>query len=109
MKVEELRALTLAVKEMSKDNIALANTVKTASTEVGAAKKLWKSENKPRLVKAGIALILLPEPFTTVIGTVLVAAGTVQEGIKRQAVYIEDIPKAFQSVMKELRATEEVM
>ncbi|MEM4701249.1 MAG: hypothetical protein QXZ51_03785 [Candidatus Bathyarchaeia archaeon] len=40
-------------------------------------------------------------------GSLLIAAGTVQEGIRRRAIHVEDIPKTFQNVMKELRASEE--
>ncbi|MEM3616292.1 MAG: hypothetical protein QXN95_04615 [Candidatus Bathyarchaeia archaeon] len=76
--------------------------------EVKASKKLWKNSNKPWLVKLGLALIVFPEPvLSDVLGSLLIAAGTVQEGIRRRAIHVEDIPKTFQNVIKELRVSEE--
>ena len=76
--------------------------------EVKASKKLWNNGNKPWLIKLGLALIVFPEPvISDVLGSLLIAAGTVQEGIRRRALHIEDIPKTFQSVMRELRASGE--
>ncbi|MEM3613103.1 MAG: hypothetical protein QXQ85_04660, partial [Candidatus Bathyarchaeia archaeon] len=83
---------------------SLSGTVR----EVKASKKLWKNGNKPWLIKLGLALIVFPEPvLSDVLGSLLIAAGTVQEGIRRRAIHIEDIPKTFQNVMRELRASEE--
>lgn len=76
--------------------------------EVKVSKKLWNNGNKPWLIKLGLALIIFPEPvLSDVLGSLLIAAGTVQEGIRRRALHIEDIPKTFQNVMKELRISEE--
>lgn len=76
--------------------------------EVKASKKLWNNGNKPWLIKLGLALIIFPEPvLSDVLGSLLIAVGTVQEGIRRRALHIEDVPKAFQNVMKELRISEE--
>jgi len=85
------------------------SSLKVTSGEAIATKQLWKSENKPFLIKAGITLVLLPDPATTVVGTFMLAAGTVQQGVKSRAVYVDDLPRAFQSVMKELRATRELL
>jgi hypothetical protein len=109
MKVEELKALTASVKEIAKDNAIITSSLKTTSNETIATKQLWKSETKPFLIRAGITLVLLPDPATTVIGTFMLAAGTVQQGVKSRAIYVDDLPKAFQSVMKELRATKELL
>jgi len=51
----------------------------------------------------------MPDPLvTSVVGTAFLAAGVVQEGIKRQAVYLDDLPKAFQSAMKDLRNAQDL-
>jgi hypothetical protein len=110
MKTEEFKALTASVKELSKDNADLAYALKRTTRDIVAAKPLWKEQNKPFLIRAGIALIVLPEPVITgAVGTLLLAAGTVQEGIKRQAVYVDDLPKAFQSAMKDLKAAKDLI
>jgi hypothetical protein len=51
----------------------------------------------------------MPDPLlTSVVGTAFLAAGAVQEGIKSQAVYLDDLPKAFQSAMKDLRNSQDL-
>jgi len=111
MKTAEFRALTTSVKEMSQHQIDAANSIQSATASgTGAAKKLRKSENKPLLVKAGLALIVFPDPtISDLVGTALLAAGAVQMGIKRQSVYIDDLPKALKSAMKDLKAAKDLV
>ena len=106
MKTAECRALTTSVKEMTRDRVDAANSIRSATASgTGAAKKLWKGQNKPFLIKAGLALIAFPDPtISDLVGTAMLAAGAVQMGIKRQAVYVDDLPKAFQGAMKDLKA-----
>ncbi len=106
MKTEEFKALTNSVKELSKSHIEMARSVKSATRDADTAKKLWKGNNKPWLIRTGIALMVLPDPVvTSALGAAFLAAGAVQEGIKRQAVYVDDLPKAFNSAMKDLKNT----
>ena len=94
---------------MTQDHLEFASLIKSATSDIGATKKLWKGQNKPWLIRAGIALIVMPDPLvTSVVGAAFLAAGAVQEGIKRQAVYLDDLPKAFQSAMKDLRNTQDL-
>jgi hypothetical protein len=41
------------------------------------------------------------------LGTAFLAAGAVQEDIKRQSTYLDDLPKAFRSAMKDSESTKE--
>ena len=108
MKAEEFRALTSSIKEMSKDRVDMARSIGTAANGASATKKLWKSGNKSLLIKAGLALVIFPEPVVSdMLGTALLAAGAVQEGIKRQSIYLDDLPKAFKSAIKDLKSTKE--
>jgi len=52
-------------------------------------------------------LIVFPEPtpISETIGSVLVAAGVVQKGIRSRTLYIEDVYKTFQNTLKEIRET----
>jgi hypothetical protein len=111
MKKEEFKTLTATVKEMSQHQIDAANAVKNAAVSTNVdSKKLFKSENKPFLIKAGLALIAFPDPtISDLVGTAMVAAGAVQMGIKRQAVYVDDLPKAFKSAMKDLKAARDLI
>jgi len=113
MKVEEFKALTKSVKDltaMSKERVEISNSLKSVGPNVGQTKNLWKNGRKPLLIQAGLALIVFPEPFVSdVLGTSLLAAGAVQEGIKRQSVFIDDMPKAFNSAMKTLRNSKDLI
>ncbi|MCS7096046.1 MAG: hypothetical protein N3F10_03560 [Candidatus Bathyarchaeota archaeon] len=69
---------------------------------------ILRSERKPWLVRLGLALIAFPEPFVSdFIGTLMVAAGTVQAGLQRRALYVDDVPKALKNLIKDLRVIEE--
>jgi hypothetical protein len=110
MKTAEIKALTASVKELSEDCADLAYSLKGTERDIKMTKRLWKGGNKPFLIKAGLALIAFPEPLVSdALGTLLLAAGTLQQGIRRQAIYVDDLPKAFQSVMKDLKAIEDLV
>ncbi len=106
MKTEESKVLTESMKALSQDYASTARLVgNSAANSSSDAKKLWKTGNKSLLVKAGLALIVFPEPVVSdVLGTSLLLAGAVQEGIKRRSVYLDDLPKAFKNVMQDLKS-----
>jgi hypothetical protein len=113
MDTKEFSKLTTSIKEMSKNHVDMhmdaARSVKTAANSAGAVNKLQKSGNKSFLIKAGLALIVFPEPIVSdMLGTTLLAAGAIQQGIKRQSIYLDDLPKAFKSAMKDLKSTKEL-
>jgi hypothetical protein len=108
MKTDEVKKLAITLNELNESYIDFLQSMKESVKEVKATKKLWKNGEKPWLIKFGLALILFPDPtISDVVGSLLVAAGTVQEGIRRRALHVEDIPKTFQSIMKEIQAAEE--
>jgi hypothetical protein len=77
---------------------------------LGSINKLYKSGNKNYLIRAGVALIVFPEPVVSdVLGTTLLAAGAIQEGIKRQSIFLDDLPKAFKSAMRDLKASKDLI
>lgn len=111
MKTEETKALTASIKEVSKDYVATTALVGSSiANSAGGTKKLWKSGNKSLLIKAGLALIVFPEPIVSdMLGTSLLVAGAVQQGIKRKSIYLDDLPKAFRSVMEDLKSARELI
>ena len=110
MNTEEFKAITKSVQELAKTRVAMAGSVKSIKTDIAETKKLWKSENKPWLIRTGAALMVMPDPLVTcIIGSGFLAAGAVQEGIKRQAVYLDDLPKAFNSAMRTLRNSKDLL
>jgi hypothetical protein len=113
MSAKELGKLATTVKEVTQTNVETFNDVKQSmkatQKSAGSVNKLSKSGNKNYLIKAGMALIVFPEPIVSdVLGTSLIAAGLVQEGIRRNSIYLEDMPKALKSAMKDLKNAKEL-
>ena len=106
MKPDEMKTAANALKELNEGYVDLLSAVKGTISEVKTAKQLWRDGNKPRLIKLGLALIVFPEPtpISETIGTCLVAAGAIQKGIRSRTIYIEDVYKTFQEVLKDVRA-----
>jgi len=94
-----------ALNELNESYRDLMQAVKGTVKEVKATKQLWRDKNKSRLIKLGLALIVFPEPtpVSETVGIFLVAAGTVQEGIRRRKLYVDDVYKTFQNTLKEIR------
>ena len=103
MKLEQAKTATKAVKELNESYIDLLGAIKSTANTAEATKKLWRENNKSRLIKIGVALIICPEPtpISETIGACFVAAGAVQKGIQSRAIYLEDITKTFKNTLKE--------
>jgi len=105
MDKEEAKMRVNACRELGRDYTNASNLVTTMTDSVNSTRKLWRSQNKPVLIKVGLALIAFPDPTVSdVLGGILVAAGTVQAGIQRRTLHVEDVPKALQKMLNEIRA-----
>jgi hypothetical protein len=108
--VKDVKAITKSVQELAKIRSETACTVKNIKTDLAETKNLSKGENKPWLIRTGVALMVMPDPLvTSVIGAGFLAAGAVQQGIKHQAVYVDDLPKALGSAMKTLKNSKDLL
>ena len=108
LKSEEVKAVARSLKELSESYVDEARALKSTATTAQATTQLWRSEKWPALVKAGLTLIALPElGISTVVGSALVAAGAVQEGIRKRTVHVDDICRVFRQTLKDLRSIEE--
>ncbi len=104
MKAEETKNVAGALNELSASYSELLRAMTGTAKELETAKKLWNDGNKSRLIKIGLALIVLPEPtpISETVGACFVAAGLVQKGIRTRTIYIEDVYKTFQNTLKEV-------
>jgi len=108
MKTDEVKALVDSAKELSESCADLAQALKGTAWEAKTTKKLWRDGRKPWLIKIGLALIAFPDPTVSdVVGSAMVAAGLIQEGIKRQTLQVNDVYKTFQKTMKDIRTAKE--
>jgi len=108
MKKEEMKPLVDAVNELGESYADLTQVLKGTTREAKATKQLWRNGKKSWLIKVGLALIAFPDPtISDVVGGLLVAAGVVQEGVKRQTLHVDDLYKTFQNTMRDLRSMKE--
>lgn len=108
MKAEELKSLVDSVNELSESYADLAQALKTTTRETKTTKQLWRNSKRSWLIKAGLALIAFPDPtISDVVGSAMVAAGLVQEEIKRRTLHVEDVHETFKNTVRELRTMKE--
>jgi len=111
MNASEAKGATNALKEIKEDYIQLKHSVQSTVREAkNSNEQLWREGKKPTLIKVGLALIAFPDPtISDVVGSVLVAAGTVQEAVRRRTIYVEDIPKTLKTLVKDLQSTRDLI
>jgi hypothetical protein len=103
MKTDEIKTLADAVKELNESYGDLLQTMTETTKEVKVTKQLWRSGSNSILIKLGLALIAFPDPtISDILGAALVAAGTVQMGIRRHTIYVEDVYKTFHYTLKDM-------
>lgn len=105
--IKELKALTKSLQDVSKTRTETANSINCVKSDLISTRNLSKGESKPWLIRSGVALMVLPDPVTSVVGAAFIAAGSVQEGIKRQGTYVEDLPKSLGDAVKSLKNTKD--
>ena len=107
MNKEEAKDVVELLKQYSQSRNQTTNTAGTAAhgfkNELQSTQQLWKQENKPFLIKAGLALIAFPDPtISDVVGSAMVAAGLIQMKMRNSALHVDDVCKTFPRVVKEL-------
>jgi hypothetical protein len=108
MKTDDVKTLIGSAKELSESSKDLAQALKDTAREARTTKGLRRDGRKPWLIKAGLALIAFPDPtISDVVGSAMVAAGLVQEGIRRRTLQVDDVYKTFQKTMKDIRTAKE--
>jgi hypothetical protein len=104
MKAQEIKTNATYLGELGESYGDLMSSLKGTINEVKTTKKLWHGENRSKLIKLGVTLIVFPEPtpISETVGACFVAAGMIQEGVRNRSIYVEDIGKTFQNTMKEV-------
>jgi hypothetical protein len=106
MKKDDAKNSAQALRELTESYVEVGRAVKASGMQVNQLKKLSRDGHKSRLIKIGLSLIVFPEPtpISETVGACFVAAGAIQQGIKNQSIYIEDIPKTLQQTLNEVRS-----
>lgn len=100
-----------ALNELSESGTDLFFAVRSTTREVSTAKKLWIEGNKSKLIKLGVACIVLPDPSPVgeIVGAGLITAGLVQKGIRKQYLYLGDIKKTYEKTLREVQLAKQDM
>lgn len=108
MKTDEAKALADSMKELSESYADLTQALKETSREAKTTKTLWRKGKRSWLIKVGLALIAFPDPtISDVVGSAMIAAGLVQEGIRRRTLHVDDVYKTFQNTLKGVQSSRE--
>ncbi len=104
--MEQLKATRKALTEMNESYIELLRETRGTNLTVHDTKQLWRAGYKSRLMKIGVAMIMLPEPtpISPTVGACLVAAGAAQKAIRNRSLFVEDVNKTFRATMKDIAA-----
>ncbi len=103
-KVEQLKATRKALTEMNESYLDLLRETRSTAQTAHDTQQLWRTGYKSRLMKIGVALIMLPEPtpISPAVGACLVAAGAAQKAVRNRSMFVDDVKKTFQTTMKEI-------
>jgi len=110
MKEEDLKNKAILLRELGSSYgetaVTMSAAMKGFTEELRFAQRLSKRNNgNSRLIQIGLALIAFPDPtISDVLGAAFIAAGLVQNKIRRSSLQLEDVYKTFPELVKELHS-----
>jgi hypothetical protein len=101
---KELKRMAIVLQELGLSYKETAEVIQEMSRDVNKAQKLWRGEQKSKLIKLAISLITFPEPtpISETVGAAILVAGLVQNRIKKSTLHVEDVYKTFQDVNNDI-------
>ena len=104
MEKKELKRMAVVLQELGLSYSDTIEVLHEMSKDVNNAKKLWRGEQKSKLIKLALTLITFPEPtpISETVGAAVLVAGLVQNRIKKSTLHVEDVYKTFQDVNNDI-------
>ena len=104
MEKKELNRMAVVLQELGLSYKETAEVIHEMSRDVNKVQKLWRGEQKSKLIKLAISLITFPEPtpISETVGAAVLVAGLVQNRIKKSTLHVEDVYKTFQDVNNDI-------
>ena len=101
---KELKRMAVVLQELGLSYKETLEVLHEMSKDVNNAKKLWRGEQKSKLIKLALTLITFPEPtpISETIGAAVLVAGLVQNRVKKSTLHVEDVYKTFQDVNNDI-------
>ncbi len=113
--LDELKKSANTLRELGEDwkeNMNIVNAASKGNKDIlESVRRLCKEGNQGNLVKIGLTLLAFPLPIVIddILGSSFLVAGLIQMKIKNSALYLEDLNKAFPSLIKELQETRQAI
>ena len=109
MRPEELETIVIALRELGLSYDETVKLMSGVTKDVKSLRSLWgkpgaEGQKGSRLIKLGVSLIAFPIPTVGIkksLGTMLIAAGLVQERMKH--LHVADVCSTFKDVNRELQ------
>jgi hypothetical protein len=101
---KELKRMAAVLQELGLSYTETLEVINEMAKDVNRAKKLWRDGYKSKLIKIALALITFPEPtpISESMGAVVLAAGLIQNRVKKSTLHVEDVYKTFQDVNNDI-------
>lgn len=101
---KELKRMASVLQELGLSYSETIEVMNEMAKNVDNAKKLWRDGYKSKLIKIALALITFPEPtpISETMGAAVLAAGLIQNRIKKSTLHVEDVYKMFQDVNNDI-------
>ena len=101
---KELKRMAVVLQELGLSYTETLEVIKEMSKNSNNAQKLWRGEQKSKLIKLALTLITFPEPtpISETIGAAVLVAGLIQNRIKKSTLHVEDVYKTFQDVNNDI-------
>ena len=101
---KELKRMAAVLQELGLSYTEALEAINEMAKDVNGAKKLWRDGYKSKLIKIAITLITFPEPtpISETMGAAVLAAGLIQNQIKKSTLHVEDVYKTFQDVNNDI-------
>jgi hypothetical protein len=101
---KELKRMAIVLQQLGMSYSEAMEVIKEMAKDVNGAKKLWRDGYKSKLIKIAITLITFPEPtpISETMGAAVLAAGLVQNQIKKSTLHVDDVYKTFKDVNNDI-------
>jgi hypothetical protein len=101
---KEMKRMAVVLQELGLSYKETIEVLHEMSKDMNKAQKLWRGEQKSKLIKLAITLITFPEPtpISETVGAAVLVAGLVQNRIKKSTLHVEDVYKTFQDVNNDI-------
>jgi len=104
VETKELKRMGTVLQELGLSYTETLEAINEMAKDANNAKKLWRGEQKSKLIKIALTLITFPEPtpISETVGAAVLVAGLVQNRIKKSTLHVEDVYKTFQDVNNDI-------